>query len=192
RQPSWPQTPAHLPNIPAQPLTNPKMQTIRASRAVSVNVRASAKPTVSKPMAKLAQLAGVAVSSLALTLAAHADANVKLGSSTGALVFEPETVTISAGESVTFVNNAGFPHNIVFDEDAVPAGVSVDAISREDYMNAPGETYTVKLDTAGEYGFYCEPHQGASLCGPGFELHAMRSPVLEWWARSSSSRLAWC
>ncbi|KAJ9510747.1 hypothetical protein QJQ45_027623 [Haematococcus lacustris] len=152
------------------------MQTIRASRAVSVNVRASAKPTVSKPMAKLAQLAGVAVSSLALTLAAHADANVKLGSSTGALVFEPETVTISAGESVTFVNNAGFPHNIVFDEDAVPAGVSVDAISREDYMNAPGETYTVKLDTAGEYGFYCEPHQGALLCGPDFELHA-RSPL---------------
>ncbi|KAL6765819.1 chloroplast plastocyanin [Haematococcus lacustris] len=141
------------------------MQTIRASRAVSVNVRASAKPTVSKPMAKLAQLAGVAVSSLALTLAAHADANVKLGSSTGALVFEPETVTISAGESVTFVNNAGFPHNIVFDEDAVPAGVSVDAISREDYMNAPGETYTVKLDTAGEYGFYCEPHQGAGMVG---------------------------
>jgi plastocyanin len=33
---------------------------------------------------------------------------------------QPSTVTVKAGESVTFVNNAGFPHNIVFDEDAVP------------------------------------------------------------------------
>jgi plastocyanin len=38
----------------------------------------------------------------------------------GALVFEPSTVTIKAGETVTWTNNAGFPHNIVFDEDAVP------------------------------------------------------------------------
>lgn len=35
-------------------------------------------------------------------------------------MFEPATVTIAKGESVTFVNNAGFPHNVVFDEDAVP------------------------------------------------------------------------
>jgi hypothetical protein len=33
---------------------------------------------------------------------------------------QPSTVTVKAGETVTFVNNAGFPHNIVFDEDAVP------------------------------------------------------------------------
>ena len=33
---------------------------------------------------------------------------------------QPSTVTIKAGESVTWVNNAGFPHNIVFDEDEVP------------------------------------------------------------------------
>ncbi len=160
-------------------------------------------------------------------------------------------------ESVNWVNNAGFPHNIVFDEDAVPvsaprapvigreggrrprpraspdrgtsarprsavaaarlprvrarklsawearsrggataslanraslatraslahhtapgvltrhgplpapqAGVNADAISHEDYLNAPGEKYSVKFDTAGEYGYYCEPHQGAGM-----------------------------
>ena len=34
--------------------------------------------------------------------------------------FEPATITIKAGESVTWVNNAGFPHNVMFDEDDVP------------------------------------------------------------------------
>jgi plastocyanin len=42
----------------------------------------------------------------------------------GALVFEPATVTVKAGDTVTWVNNAGFPHNIVFDEDAVPVSAS--------------------------------------------------------------------
>jgi hypothetical protein len=33
------------------------------------------------------------------------------------------------------VNNKGFPHNVVFDEDAIPAGTSADALSHEDYLN---------------------------------------------------------
>lgn len=109
--------------------------------------------------------AAASVAGLALTLAAHADTTVKLGADTGALVFDPASVTIKAGDSVTFRNNAGFPHNIVFDEDAVPSGVNADALSHEDYLNAPGETYSVKLTAPGEYGYYCEPHQGAGMQG---------------------------
>ena len=137
--------------------------------------------------------------------------------------------TIKAGESVKWVNNVGFPHNIVFDEDNVPvrvcflrcgqggrraaawravarafrpflcvrpardrncarlgvlstllppslpivprlthpapcthththththtqAGVNANALSHEDYLNAPGEEATAKFDTAGTYG----------------------------------------
>ena len=126
------------------------------------------RPRVVKATAslqKVAQVAGVAASSLALAFAAGADATVKLGADSGALVFDPASVTIKAGDSVTFKNNAGFPHNIVFDEDAVPEGVKADALSHEDYLNAPGETYTVKLTTPGEYGYYCEPHQGAGMAG---------------------------
>ena len=66
---------------------------------------------------------------------------------------------------MTWTNNAGFPHNIVFDEDAVPAGVNADALSNEDYLNAPGETVTRKFDVAGENNYYCEPHQGAGMQG---------------------------
>lgn len=78
---------------------------------------------------------------------------------------QPATVTIKSGDSVTWVNNAGFPHNIVFDEDEVPEGVNAEAISREDYLNAPGEKHTAKFSTAGSYSYYCEPHQGAGMVG---------------------------
>merc|ERR1719487_1671827 len=94
-----------------------------------------------------------------------AQATVLLGSDSGALVFVPDTVTVKAGEAVEFKNNAGFPHNIIFDEDAVPEGVAADKLSKEDYLNAPGETYEVKFTTAGTYGYYCEPHQGAGMKG---------------------------
>lgn len=80
-------------------------------------------------------------------------------------MFDPASVTISKGDSVTWVNNAGFPHNIVFDEDAVPAGVDVSKLGQDDYLNAPGESVTSKFDVAGEYSYYCEPHQGAGMQG---------------------------
>jgi plastocyanin len=89
-----------------------------ACNLLGTQVKAQARPVAK--LNKIAQVAGVAVSSLALTLAAHADVTVKLGADSGALVFDPATVTIKSGETVTFKNNAGFPHNVVFDEDEVP------------------------------------------------------------------------
>jgi len=94
-----------------------------------------------------------------------ANAEVKLGSDSGALVFQPDSVTIKAGETVKFVNNVGFPHNIVFDEDEVPDGVEADKLGQEDYLNAPGETVNVKFEKAGSYQYYCEPHRGAGMKG---------------------------
>lgn len=44
-------------------------------------------------------------------------------------------------------------------------GVNADKLSHEDYLNAPGETFSNKFDTAGEYSYYCEPHQGAGMAG---------------------------
>lgn len=90
-------------------------------RASAVRPQVKAQATRKTPaVQKIAQAAAVGISSLALALSAHADATVKLGADSGALVFEPSTVTIKAGEAVTWVNNAGYPHNIVFDEDAIP------------------------------------------------------------------------
>ncbi|XP_031495829.1 plastocyanin [Nymphaea colorata] len=113
---------------------------------------------------------GVAAAAAAasLVLASNALAiDVKLGSDDGGLVFEPSAFTVSAGEKITFKNNAGFPHNVVFDEDEVPSGVDAGAISMPEdaLLNGPGETYEVTLSTKGEYSFYCAPHQGAGMAG---------------------------
>merc|ERR1719235_2719072 len=94
-----------------------------------------------------------------------ANADVKLGSDSGGLAFVPSELTIKSGEVIKFVNNVGFPHNVVFDEDQVPEGVSAEKISKEDYLNAAGETYELKLDKPGKYSYYCEPHQGAGMKG---------------------------
>jgi len=123
--------------------------------------KAMLTPSIAAPPA---QFMGCPVAKMTRT-SSVAQASVKLGSDSGGLVFVPDALTIKSGESVTFTNNAGFPHNIVFDEDEVPDGANAEALSKEDYLNAPGETYTVKFDKAGTYGYYCEPHRGAGMKG---------------------------
>ncbi|CAI0382406.1 unnamed protein product [Linum tenue] len=113
---------------------------------------------------------GVAVAATAATamLAGNAMAiDILLGGDDGSLAFVPSTFSVAAGETITFKNNAGFPHNIVFDEDEIPSGVDASKISmsEEDLLNAPGETYKVALTEKGEYKFYCSPHQGAGMVG---------------------------
>ena len=82
---------------------------------------------------------------------------VKLGTDDGMLAFAPSTVTISAGDSVKFVNNKLAPHNAVFD--------GHEELSHADLAFAPGESWTKTFSSAGTYEFYCEPHRGAGMVG---------------------------
>eukprot|EP00271_Cylindrocystis_brebissonii_P011723 TRINITY_DN29645_c0_g1_i1.p1 TRINITY_DN29645_c0_g1~~TRINITY_DN29645_c0_g1_i1.p1 ORF type:complete len:162 (+),score=28.98 TRINITY_DN29645_c0_g1_i1:96-581(+) len=131
--------------------------------AVTAPVVVSCAP-VSCSLQNIGKALVAGAATLALTASANA-AVVKMGGDDGSLVFSPASVSVSAGEAITFKNNSGFPHNVVFDEDAVPAGVSADAISHEDYFNAAGEEYSVTLSKPGVYEYYCEPHQGAGMSG---------------------------
>ncbi|KAK2660802.1 hypothetical protein Ddye_007335 [Dipteronia dyeriana] len=113
---------------------------------------------------------GVAVAATAASvlLAGNAMAvEVLLGSDDGGLAFVPSSFSVSPGEKIVFKNNAGFPHNVIFDEDEIPSGVDAGKISmgEEDLLNAPGETYAVTLTEKGSYSFYCSPHQGAGMVG---------------------------
>ena len=141
-----------------------------AARAATISTpRRTSPPMAMSARASLKEI-GVAVAATAATamLAGNALAiDVLLGGDDGSLAFVPSNFSVPAGEKIVFKNNAGFPHNVVFDEDEVPSGVNVQAISmsEEDYLNAPGETYEVTLKEKGTYTFYCAPHQGAGMVG---------------------------
>ena len=96
-------------------------------------------------------LAGIAVGP---SMAYAAD--IQMGAN-GNLIFEPNEVTISTGESVTFTNGDLPPHNMVFNEHP--------ELSHPDLAFTAGETFTVTFDTPGEYEFQCEPHAGAGMKG---------------------------
>jgi len=115
-------------------------------------------------MARAAGLAaGVTAAAVASPAYAAETKDVKMGSDSGQLVFVPAKVTICKGDSVKWTNNKGGPHNVVFDEEGIPSGVDQEAISMDEQLGEEGDTYTVKLDVAGTYEYYCEPHRGAGM-----------------------------
>ena len=82
--------------------------------------------------------------------------DITMGSN-GNLIFDPSDVTISAGETVHFVNGMLPPHNIIVEGRA--------DLSREALMFNPGESQDIKFADAGDYDFFCGPHQGAGMTG---------------------------
>ena len=82
--------------------------------------------------------------------------DVSMGSG-GNLVFEPNEITISAGDTVHFMNESLPPHNIIVE--ARPD------LSREALLFAPGETQDVVFADKGDYNFFCGPHQGVGMTG---------------------------
>ena len=94
---------------------------------------------------------------ISVSAAQAATVEVKLGTDAGMLAFEPSTLSISAGDTVKFVNNKLAPHNAVFE--------GHDELSHPDLAFAPGESWEETFSTAGSYDFYCEPHRGAGMVG---------------------------
>ena len=82
--------------------------------------------------------------------------DITMGSG-GNLIFDPSDVTINAGETVHFVNDMLHPHNIIVEGRA--------DLSRESLMFSPGESQDILFADAGDYNFFCGPHQGAGMTG---------------------------
>ncbi|KAE8715574.1 Plastocyanin [Hibiscus syriacus] len=154
-------------------LTIPSFTGLKAGSAfakVSSAAKVSASPVPRVGIKASLKDVGLAVAATAASaiLASNALAvEVLLGGDDGSLAFVPSNISVSAGEKIVFKNNAGFPHNVVFDEDEIPSGVDASKISmsEEDLLNGPGETYAVTLTEKGSYSFYCSPHQGAGMVG---------------------------
>lgn len=82
--------------------------------------------------------------------------DVTMGSN-GQLIFDPSDVTINAGDTVHFVNGMLPPHNIIVEGRT--------DLSRESLMFSPGESQDILFADAGDYNFFCGPHQGAGMTG---------------------------
>merc|ERR1712176_1746960 len=76
---------------------------------------------------------------------------IKMGSDSGQLVFVPAKASICKGDSVKWINNKGGPHNVVFDEDAIPSGVDQEKISMDEQLGEEGDTFTMAFSVAGTY-----------------------------------------
>tara|TARA_B100000287_G_C20410628_1_gene693434 strand:+ start:149 stop:472 length:324 start_codon:yes stop_codon:yes gene_type:complete len=82
--------------------------------------------------------------------------DITMGSG-GNLVFEPNEVTIDAGETVTFINGDLPPHNMVV--------ADYPELSHPDLSFVGGESFNVTFTRPGNYEFQCEPHAGAGMKG---------------------------
>jgi plastocyanin len=82
---------------------------------------------------------------------------VKMGSDRGQLVFVPQVVTIKVGDTVKWVNNKAFPHNVVFNGHP--------ELSHKKLAQKPKAVLETTFNEAGQFSYYCSPHRGAGMQG---------------------------
>ncbi|NHN46847.1 copper-binding protein [Halostella sp. JP-L12] len=101
------------------------------------------------------------------------DATVR---TTDAFAFDPESPTVASGGTVTWTNESGVGHTVTAYERRIPDGADYfasggfgsEAAARDDVEGGivdPGETYETTLDAAGEYEYFCVPHEGSGMTG---------------------------
>jgi plastocyanin len=82
---------------------------------------------------------------------------VKMGSDSGQLAFVPKVVEISVGDTVKWVNNKAFPHNVVINGHP--------ELSHKKLAQKPKLELASTFTEPGEYSYYCSPHRGAGMQG---------------------------
>ncbi len=89
--------------------------------------------------------------------------------------FEPGTLSVESGTTVTFVNESDQRHTATAYEDEVPessffssGGFRSEAEAREELAGAlvaPGDSYEVTLESPGTYRYFCIPHEDQRMMG---------------------------
>ena len=90
--------------------------------------------------------------------------------------FVPANFSVHPGDVVEFVNVSGFPHNVGFEANQVPAGAATvlnAAMARRSgnllgpMMMAANETYRISFAgaPAGAYHYFCLPHKALGMVG---------------------------
>ncbi|WP_421658584.1 plastocyanin [Leptothermofonsia sp. ETS-13] len=107
---------------------------------------------------------------LSASPAAAATYTVKMGGDNGMLVFQPDKLNVKPGDTVQFVVNKVPPHNIVFDDTAIPGKdkALAKSLSHQNLEMTPGSGFEVTIPKdapAGEYTYFCAPHRSAGMVG---------------------------
>ncbi|HEX7182213.1 MAG TPA: Calx-beta domain-containing protein [Thermoanaerobaculia bacterium] len=79
-----------------------------------------------------------------------ADVTVELGAS----AFIPSSVTINVGDTVTWINDTGIEHTVTANNGSFNSGPPDDSF-----------TFSHTFDTAGTFGYHCQPHQLLGMVG---------------------------
>ena len=106
-------------------------------------------------MSRLTVMLSALFLSFSLAASAYA-AEITMGSG-GNLIFSPNELTISAGDTVKFVNGELPPHNMVVKDHP--------ELSHTDLAFMGGESFEVTFPESGDYEFQCDPHAGAGMTG---------------------------
>jgi plastocyanin len=101
---------------------------------------------------------------------AHASAatvTVKMGDKPP--VYEPEKLTIKAGQTVEWINNGALVHSVtaVPDDATNPKDVSLPsgATTFDSGFMPPGGTFDYTFTVPGTYHYFCVPHEKAGMVG---------------------------
>ena len=91
--------------------------------------------------------------------------------------FEPNDITIKAGDGIKFVRVSGGPHNVAFDPATIPAAAKTALTANMGpnqigelsgpLLSAPNQDYTISFANvpAGKYDFHCTPHLAMGMKG---------------------------
>ena len=106
-------------------------------------------------MSRLTIMLSALFLSFSLAASAYA-AEITMGSG-GNLIFSHNELTISAGDTVKFINGELPPHNMVVKDHP--------ELSHTDLAFMGGESFEVTFPESGDYEFQCDPHAGAGMTG---------------------------
>jgi plastocyanin len=101
--------------------------------------------------------------------AAAQSANVAVVKVTGQNTFDPSTITVPVGSTVSWLNDATTPQSATFDPSfaatkgdiVLPAG----ATPFDSGMIQPGQSWSHSFTTAGTYKYACVPNEAAGMKG---------------------------
>lgn len=90
--------------------------------------------------------------------------------------FEPEQLTISSGDTVSFENTSSEAHTVTAYSDGLPEGADYfssgglpsEEAARDELaaaLVAAGDNYEVAFEEPGTYRYFCVPHEEAGMKG---------------------------